>query len=209
MKQVFLLGDSVFDNAAYVPRQPDVRRQVQALMPPEFAVQLAARDGAVMDDVFAQMRKVPRSATHLIVSAGGNDALQASGLLNERASSVADAIEKLGLIADRFGERYSAMLDALQSRDIPAAVCTIYEPPFPDRQRRKISATALAVLNDQITRHAFSRGVTVIDLRIIFDRDEDFANPIEPSVIGGAKLARAILTFVTGAPPSGTVIASK
>jgi len=209
MKRVFLLGDSVFDNAAYVGRNPDVRRQVQELLPPDAAVEMIARDGAVLGDVAAQLRKVPNSATHLIVSAGGNDALQASGLLNDRASSVAEAIEKLGAAADRFGASYSAMLDALLIRKLPTAVCTIYEPPFPERQRRKIAAVALSALNDQITRQAFSRGLTVIDLRIIFDRDEDFANPIEPSPLGGAKIARAIINFISGAPPSAGVIAQR
>jgi len=209
MKRVFLLGDSVFDNAAYVGRNPDVRRQVQELLPPDATVEMIARDGAVLGDVAAQLRKVPNSATHLIVSAGGNDALQASGLLNDRASSVAEAIEKLGAAADRFGASYSAMLDALLIRKLPTAVCTIYEPPFPERQRRKIAAVALSALNDQITRQAFSRGLTVIDLRIIFDRDEDFANPIEPSPFGGAKIARAIINFISGAPPAAGVIAQR
>jgi len=68
---------------------------------------------------------------------------------------------------------------------------------------------ALSALNDQITRQAFSRGLTVIDLRIIFDRDEDFANPIEPSPLGGAKIARAIINFISGAPPSAGVIAQR
>ena len=209
MKRVFLLGDSVFDNAAYVGRNPDVRRQVQELLPPDATVEMIARDGAVLGDVAAQLRKLPNSATHLIVSAGGNDALKASGLLNDRASSVAEAIEKLGAAADRFGASYSAMLDALLIRKLPTAVCTIYEPPFPERQRRKIAAVALSALNDQITRQAFSRGLTVIDLRIIFDRDEDFANPIEPSPLGGAKIARAIINFISGAPPSAGVIAQR
>ena len=208
MKRVFLLGDSVFDNGAYVPGQPDVREQVQELMPANAVVELLARDGAKIGDVEAQLRRIPGDATHLVVSAGGNDAIQASSLLNESAASMADAIEKLGAVAERFAARYSAMLDLLLGRRLPLAVCTIYEPPFPDLHRRKIAVTALTALNDQITRQAFSRGLTVIDLRIIFDRVEDFANPIEPSVQGGAKIARAIMKFVSGVRSSAAVIAS-
>jgi len=208
MKRVFLLGDSVFDNGAYVPGQPDVREQVQELMPANAVVELLARDGAKIGDVEAQLRRIPGDATHLVVSAGGNDAIQASSLLNESAASMADAIEKLGAVAERFAARYSAMLDLLLGRRLPVAVCTIYEPPFPDLHRRKIAVTALTALNDQITRQAFSRGLTVIDLRIIFDRVEDFANPIEPSVQGGAKIARAIMKFVSGVRSSAAVIAS-
>jgi hypothetical protein len=36
----------------------------------------------------------------------------------------------------------------------------------------------------------------VIDLRLMFDDDADYANDIEPSVKGGEKIARAIATLV-------------
>jgi hypothetical protein len=52
------------------------------------------------------------------------------------------------------------------------------------------------VFNDCITRAAFSRGLPVIDLRLICDQDEDYANPIEPSVRGGEKIAAAIAGLV-------------
>ena len=55
--------------------------------------------------------------------------------------------------------------------------------------------TALSVFNDTITREAAARGLALIDLRLICTEDEDLANPIEPSVIGGAKIANAIAAF--------------
>ena len=39
----------------------------------------------------------------------------------------------------------------------------------------------------------------MIDLRLIIDDGADYANDIEPSVEGGAKIARAIATLVTTA----------
>ncbi len=54
-----------------------------------------------------------------------------------------------------------------------------------------------AYINDVVTREAFSRNLSLIDLRVMFDADEDFANPIEPSVQGGMKLARAIHRFAS------------
>jgi hypothetical protein len=36
----------------------------------------------------------------------------------------------------------------------------------------------------------------VIDLRLMFDDDADYANDIEPSVKGGEKIAQAIATLV-------------
>jgi hypothetical protein len=89
------------------------------------------------------------------------------------------------------------MLDQVLNRRLPIAVCTIYEPRFPEPLRRRLAATALTALNDAITREAFARKVDCIDLRLICDDDRDFANPIEPSVHGGAKIAGAILRFAT------------
>ena len=48
-------------------------------------------------------------------------------------------------------------------------------------------------------REAFARALPVIDLRLIINDDADYANDIEPSVKGGAKIARAIATLVTTA----------
>jgi hypothetical protein len=110
-------------------------------------------------------------------------------------------------VGDGFRQDYAKMLDLVAARALPTAVCTIYEPRFPDPGLRQAAVTALSLLNDQISREAFSRGLALIDLRLVCDRDEDFANPIEPSAHGGAKIARAILNFVSGAAPSAAVFA--
>jgi hypothetical protein len=97
----------------------------------------------------------------------------------------------------QFAQEYAAMLNGVLGRGLPTAVCTIYEPRFPDLRQRRLAATGLTVFNDCITREAFAHGLSLIDLRLICDRDEDFANPIEPSVRGGAKIAAAIAALVT------------
>jgi hypothetical protein len=202
---VVLLGDSVFDNAAYVGSDPDVRQQLEAVLPKGARASLLARDGAVMADVVSQLRRLPADATHVVVSVGGNDALGASAILEEGASSVAEAITAMAAVRDRFCEGYVALLDAIVTCALPIAVCTIYEARFPERSVRRIAATALTMLNDCITREAFARGLSVIDLRLICDSDPDFANPIEPSARGGEKIARAIVRFSTGGAASATV----
>jgi hypothetical protein len=56
----------------------------------------------------------------------------------------------------------------------------------------------LAVFNDEISRAAFAHRLPLIDLRLICSDDADYANPIEPSAKGGAKIAGAIARLVTG-----------
>jgi lysophospholipase L1-like esterase len=197
MKHVVLLGDSIFDNQAYVGDGPDVIVQVSETLPSGWTATLAARDGAMTADIKGQLKTMPSDATHLVVSIGGNDALQEKALIEEKARSVAEVLDKLAKIKAAFKKDYGAMLDGVLARKLPTAVCTIYEARYDDPTTRKIAGAGLTIFNDVIMREAFARGVPVIDLRLMFDDDDDYANDIEPSVKGGAKIARAIATLVT------------
>jgi len=106
---VMLLGDSVFDNAAYVAGGPDVVRQVRARLPGGWRATLAARDGATTADVPAQLARVPPDASRLVVSAGGNDALREQGMLAEPVRSVAEALDRLAATRARFERAYHAL----------------------------------------------------------------------------------------------------
>jgi len=195
---VVLLGDSVFDNAAYVAGGPDVVAQLRALMPEGWRATLRAVDGSVTSGVAGQLRRLPADATHLVVSAGGNDALRHAGLLEERAGSVAEALGRLAQAAGQFERDYRAMLAEVLGARLPAAVCTVYYPRFPDPLLQSLAVAALAHFNDAILRAAFAEGLPVVDLRLVCDSDADYANPIEPSARGGEKIARAIARLVAG-----------
>jgi GDSL-like Lipase/Acylhydrolase family len=202
MNHVVLLGDSIFDNAAYVAGGPDVVRQLREILPSGWRASLSARDGALIADLPQQLKTLPTEATHLVVSVGGNDALGESGLLDRNLSSMAEALELITAVRTRFRSAYAGMLEQVLQRRLPLAVCTIYDARFPEPATRRLAATALTTLNDAITREAFTRNVDCIDLRILCDDDRDFANPIEPSVHGGAKIANAILHFAAQSPAS-------
>jgi len=193
---VVLLGDSVFDNAAYVAGGPDVVAQLRGLLPEGWRATLRAVDGSVAADVAGQLRRLPADATHLVVSAGGNDALGRAGLLEEGARSMAEALGRLALAAEGFERDYRAMLRALRGAGLPAAVCTVYYPRFPEPTLQRLAVTALAHFNDAIIRAAFGAGLPLVDLRLVCDADADYANPIEPSSRGGEKIARAVARLV-------------
>jgi GDSL-like Lipase/Acylhydrolase family len=197
MKHIVLLGDSVFDNAAYVAGSPAVIEQLRERLPAGWRATLRAVDGSVIAGIKRQLETLPTDASHLVVSIGGNDALRQAGVLDESARSVGDALDRLAAIRDQFARDYAEMLDHVLGRGLPMAVCTIYEPRFPDPRQRRLAATGLTVLNDAITRAAFARGLPLIDLRLICNHDEDYVNAIEPSVRGGAKIAAAIAALVT------------
>jgi hypothetical protein len=198
MSHLVLLGDSILDNGAYVGGGPDVVRQVRQKLPTRWDATLLAVDGAVTRGVAGQLAGLPRDATHLVVSAGGNDALGASHLLGQSVASVAEAVSMLEVAQARFASDYGAMLKAAMETRLEIALCTVYDTP-PSGSDYRLIRTALAVFNDVIQRAAFSTGLSLIDLRLICNEDADYANPIEPSARGGDKIAQAIASWAAGA----------
>ena len=195
---VVLLGDSIFDNSAYVSGGPDVVRQLRSVLPEGSSATLLAVDGAIASDVQRQLRALPPGASQLVLSVGGNDALGHSHLLGERAATVGEAVARLAEAQRSFSARYVAVVDSVAAAGLPLALCTIYDAAFAPPEGPVITA-ALSLFNDVITRAAFARSLPLIDLRLICNEATDYANPIEPSVQGGGKIAAAIAALVSGA----------
>ena len=189
---VVLLGDSIFDNAAYVRGGPDVVAQLRGLLPSGARATLLAVDGDGAADVLHQAARIPPDATHLVLSVGGNDALGHVGLLSRPARSGAEVLEWFADAVDDFEIDYARLLDLLVRRGLPLVACTIYDGNLAEEERRAARA-ALAIFDDAIHRCAHARGLPVIELRQVCTEPADYANPIEPSVPGGAKIAAAIV----------------
>jgi lysophospholipase L1-like esterase len=196
MPHVILLGDSIFDNGAYVPGENDVVAQLRAELGAGWRASLRAVDGGLTRDVAWQLDRVPADATHLVVSAGGNDALNAAGILEAPALSAAETIGQLADLHESFAADYDAMLAGVLDRRLPTTVCTIYDGNFGNPALQRLASAALTVFNDVILRHATRRRLAVIDLRALCREPEDYANAIEPSAVGGRKIARAIARVV-------------
>jgi hypothetical protein len=196
MPHVVLLGDSIFDNAAYVPGEPAVVEQLRGHLPPAWSATLLAVDGARVLDVSAQVARLPRDASHLVLSAGGNDALSFLPLLDQEAASVAEVLDELADMAEWFAGVYDRLLAELLDLRLPLAVCTIYNGALGDLPLQRRARTALAHFNDVILSNAARHDLPVVELRALCTEAEDYANPIEPSAVGGDKIARAITALL-------------
>jgi hypothetical protein len=199
MTHIILLGDSIFDNSRYTEGGPDVIAQVRQLVPADCRASLLAVDGSTTEDVSSQVRRLPSDATHLILSVGGNDALMNSGILHTPANSTSHAIEALAAVSQAFEERYRQAVRACMQVRLPLILCTIYNGCFPDNDFQRLVSTALMVFNDVILRVGIELGLQIIDLRFVCSSAADYANPIEPSSIGGNKIALAIVNLVSRA----------
>lgn len=198
MAHLALIGDSVFDNGAYTGGGPAVVSQVKRHMPIGWRVTLGAVDGARLENVAAQIGRLPADVERLALSIGGNDVLGHVALLEARVARSAEAVDMIGAAARAFEEAYRAMLRPCLRVDRHAIICTIYGGNFPDPAFQSLARTALTPFNDAIIRIGVEYGLTVIDLRLVCDDPEDFVNAIEPSSIGGEKIARAIVRAATG-----------
>mgnify|MGYP000255265195 FL=1 len=210
MKHIVLLGDSIFDNRSYVePGEQDVPNQLRALVRGgDCKVTNLAVDGHVTRHIVTQLNNLPSDATHLFLSVGGNDGLEHLSIFNDNIDTIGDALQKMYLIGETFQQKYSGMLDSVLMHKLPTAVCNIYYPRFfsssldrvvsylpvmmDGEKLQQMTMAAETIFNDIIMFEVFKRKLPLIDLRVLCNDDEDFANPIEPSCIGGMKIAKTI-----------------
>ena len=194
---IVLIGDSIFDNARYTRGGPAVISQVRQLLPLGWRASLLAVDGDVSEDIPAQLERMPLDASHLVLSVGGNDALSQLEILDRPAISTSAALAALADISQAFEGKYRRAVTACLGKHLPLTLCTIYNGCFPDGNYQRLASTALMVFNDVILRVGIESGLGIIDLRFVCSSPADYANPIEPSSIGGSKIARAIVNQVS------------
>jgi GDSL-like Lipase/Acylhydrolase family len=200
---VALVGDSIFDNAAYTRGEPDVVGHLRTLLPRTWQASLLAVDGAMVDDVPRQLVGLPQSVTHVVMSAGGNNALRNSDLLDMPSRTSADTLQLFAQRLQPFEAAYRRVLGMVAATGCRTTVCTIYNGALEPEQATR-ARVALMTFNDIILRAAFEHGVDVIDLRLICTDTADYANPIEPSGTGGLKIAKVVTRAIGIATPGVT-----
>lgn len=201
---VALLGDSIFDNAAYTDGGPDVVTHLRQLLPASWDATSCAVDGATTRALAPQLARVPVTATHLVIAIGGNDALENSDLLSLRVGSSA---ETLAIFASRimaFERAYRAAITQAVRLERRTAICTVYNGNL-EPERATIARVGLALFNDVILRTAVDLRLDALELRSICTEPADYANPIEPSDQGGLKIARALTRLVGAVHSAGAL----
>jgi lysophospholipase L1-like esterase len=191
MEHLVLLGDSIFDNKSYVGSDPSVIEHLRALMPAHWTATLCAVDGDTTQGIPRQILGIPPNASYLFVSVGGNDALMNMDLLTDMTTPGPVLLSKLSMLADVFRKNYVAAISGICKLRKPTYVCTIYNGNL-EASISKAAKAAVGVFNDIIYSTANKNHLGVIDLRNICSQPSDYANPIEPSALGGQKIANAI-----------------
>lgn len=199
VRHLVLAGDSIFDNDGYVLGEPGVIEQLRRSLPGTCSASKVAVDGDCIGHVAGQMANLPRNATDLIVSVGGNDARSHAALL-AKVKSADDVTSCLAGPLASFASDYGRMLEEVLASGLRVHVCTIYEDvPFADPHWRRFVPIAIKLFNDVIVAEAARREVSVLHLERICTEPDDFSDvsPIEPSCKGGRKIVDHIIAAVS------------
>lgn len=197
---VSLLGDSIIDNKVYVGEgELSVTEHLQHNSSCYFT--MIAVDGDTTADVLDnQLDNLKEPVSHIVLSIGGNDLLQNLYLLQDETSGMKFALEKCSELISEIQENYIKILEHLSQNDTKVLLCTVYEGDLESdlllAEYDKAGQVMLKMHNDTVYYLASKFEVDVLELRNIFTNKEDYANPIEPSHIGGEKLAKAIIQWM-------------
>jgi lysophospholipase L1-like esterase len=191
---------------------------------PDVSITNNAVDGDTMYDLERNHldEEELQNASHTIVSIGGNDLLHNISFLQTTSelSEVMGKDARIGKWGARelnptrnkvfeetyfeiikpFTKQYETIVANLSNHRAKLLLCTVYEGDLVDSDEfsdvNNSSKTMVSVFNDIVYRTANKYDADVLELREIFVSSEDYANPIEPSHIGGGKLAKAIKKWV-------------
>ena len=178
---IVLIGDSVLNNANYVPSEKSV---VDILKTKTQKVFNFAKDGATISDCYGQLDKIPTDLnttdTYVFISAGGND------ILNKRGQLDNSEIRKLF-------NNYMDFIKALRVK-LGSAKINIFNLYLPSNPRYNTYKSSIEEWNQLITENSSKIGemYNIINVDTLLTTPDDFVYDIEPSEIASQKIANVI-----------------
>ena len=180
--QIVLLGDSVLNNASYVPKGQSVYDLLVSKSNNSNKVLNLAKDNATIVDLYSQLDKIPlelnNANTYVFISAGGNN------LLQQQKSNE----NELQLFSN-----YMNFVKSLRTRlnGVKINILNLYLPANP---RYESYAKVVDTWNELLKTNSFKIGeiYNVLDIHALLQSPEDFVYDIEPSAVGGEKIANLI-----------------
>ena len=143
--------------------------QLRERLPDGWRATLGAVDGSTVAGLAQQLARIPEGATHLVISAGGNDALGYASILAAPSRSMTESLAQLADIGDAFQAHYRAAVENVLGRRAADSCLHHLRPTLSTIPvQRRLGATALTIINDAIIREAVRFGLPGrIDLRLV------------------------------------------
>ena len=183
IRHLVLLGDALQNidlgkgqaESALVPR-PRNPWKLTVLQPPEVLRP-------------SRVRAIPAEVTHIVICVDGGWAIETSGLLQGSARTIREALYGLASAADEFEKVFVRLIAAAAEAGVPTIVCTLVPARYVDPVQERAAAAALAIFNDRILRRAIAAQLSIVELRLICDEDNDYASETLLSHAGVRKVA--------------------
>jgi hypothetical protein len=178
---IILIGDSILNNSNYIL---DESKSVPGLIKAEHSdTYVFAKDGAVITDCVSQIEEIPAknntSKTNIFVSAGGNNILNSQHKISKE-------------MIDTFFQQYSTLIHSLKTK-LPNTQIYLLNLYYPLDSRFKNMYPYIEQWNTLVYEFAETNDLEIIQTNKLIINNEDFTNTVEPSEIGGKKLANVIL----------------
>lgn len=178
---IILIGDSILNNSNYILLDG---KSVPDLIKAEHSdTYNFAKDEAVITDCNLQIEQIPvtnnTKDTYIFVSAGGNN------ILNKQNNMTNEMLQT-------FFQQYSTLIHSLKSK-FPNANIYLLNLYYPLDTRFKNLYPYIDQWNSLLLDFSKKNNLKIIQTNKFMLNKDDFTNTIEPSIIGGQKIANAIL----------------
>lgn len=175
-----LMGDSVLDNFAYVPKDKSVFDLLKSQN--NGKVFNLAKNDTTIPYAYNQIDTIPDSAktsnTIIFLSVGGNDILEQSN------SGKPDV--------DALIEEYNKLVETIQSV-APKAQLYLVDLYYPRNDKYEKYYPNIQEWNNKLFNYSQKKSISLFKISSILKAPEDFTNDIEPSATGGQKIVDTML----------------
>ena len=185
-KKIFLLGDSIFKNNSYVKGKSVDELLIEKTKGNTFCY---AQNNAKINYIYNQIDLIPFeeniSSTYIFLSAGGND------ILEQFVENSDSNLENNSRILKTIFSAYKKLVKSIQTK-MNLANIVVLDIYYPENIKYQQYHPIIKEWNNML----YSTDFQIIKISNILTKPEDFTFGIEPSEIGGNKLANTIYNFI-------------
>jgi len=186
-REFILLGDSILQNNNYVKEGQTVEDKLKRKT--DLNVYNYAKDNSTIVDVYDQINKIPtelnKESTIIFLSAGGNDILMNYEYDNGDTIKTRDLEVMLNA--------YKKLVESIQTR-LNQSKIVLLDIYYPTNIKYKQYKPVLEKWNKMLESYANKNGNKVLKVSELLVQPEDFTLSIEPSDLGGEKIANEIVS---------------
>lgn len=182
-RNFILMGDSVLNNSLYVPPGKSVADFLA--LDENILVTNLAKNDAEITDVYNQLSELKNPVTTdnrtIFLSVGGNDILSAI----EK-----DSTTSLEPIFTDYKNLVGTII-----KMTPKSKLVLMDLYYPRNRENENNYKIIQVWNSMINQYSLDNNIELFKISNLLTEPEDFTQNIEPSAIGGKKLAEAMTKY--------------